>query len=371
MSCDLSIKRYCGLLMTALILTDCSPTSEVRELTTTPTTSAPYQLDFPLGLDEGSAIIPENNPLTEEKIELGKQLYFETKLSIDESISCASCHIPENGFADPEQFSTGVGGKKGGRQAPIVFNRIFTLQQFWDGRAATLEEQALGPVQNPIEMAMPDIETLAKRLESDANYVSLFKGAFPPEGSITADHIAKSIASFERTILAGNSPFDRFKAGDTNAMSAAAQRGYEIFKNEKKGNCETCHVGFNFSDENYYNLGIGMKSNKPDLGRYTIQKLEGYQGAFKTPTLRQITETAPYMHDGSQKTLKEVVSFYNKGGHSNKWLNSKIKPLNLDKNEEQDLIEFLKALSGEITWHGKEQKTKMISKRNSYIPLGK
>ncbi len=221
-----------------------------------------------------------------------------------------------------------------------------------------------GPVQNPIEMAMPDMETVAKRLGSDPEYGTLFKAAFPPEGAVTADHIAKSIASFERTILAGNSPFDRFQAGDTSAMSEAAQRGYEIFKNEKKGNCETCHVGFNFSDENYYNLGVGMEAKKPDLGRYEIQKLEGYQGAFKTPTLRQITETAPYMHDGSQKTLEEVVEFYNKGGHPNKWLNSKVKRLNLSKQEQQDLVEFLKALTGEITWYGKEQKPRMMSLKN-------
>ena len=152
--------------------------------------------------------------------------------------------------------------------------------------------------------------------------------------------------------------------GHTDAMSESAQRGYEIFKNEKKGNCETCHVGFNFSDENYYNIGVGMQAKNPDLGRHAIQELEGYQGAFKTPTLRQITETAPYMHDGSQKTLEEVITFYDKGGHANKWLNPKIKPLKLTKQEKHDLLEFLKALTGEISWYGKEKSSKMVSLKN-------
>ena len=353
-----------GLLLTAFLLAACSSSSDVAEPESTDKGPGPYELTFPLGLDAESAIIPEDNPVTEEKLKLGKRLFFETSISVDHSISCASCHVPENGFADPSQFSSGVGGKKGGRQSPPAFNRIFTLRQFWDGRAATLEEQALGPVQNPIEMAMPDMETVVKRLESDPEYVALFKAAFPPEGGVTAEHIANSIATFERSILAGNSPFDRFQAGDKSAMSEAAQRGYEIFKDENRGNCETCHVGFNFSDENYYNLGVAMDAKKPDLGRYAIQKLEGYQGAFKTPTLRQITQTGPYMHDGSQKTLEEVVDFYNKGGHANKWLNSKVKKLNLSKQDQKDLVEFLKALTGEVTWYGKEKEPKMMSLRN-------
>lgn len=353
-----------GFLLTAFLLAACSPSSEVAEQKSSDKGDGAYELTFPLGLDSESAIIPEDNPVTEEKLKLGKRLFFETSLSIDNSISCASCHVPENGFADPNQFSSGVGGKQGGRQAPTAFNRIFTLRQFWDGRAATLEEQALGPVQNPIEMAMPDMETVVKRLESDPKYVALFEAAFPPDGGITANHIAKSIATFERSILAGNSPFDRFQAGDKTAMSETAQRGYEIFKDEKRGNCETCHVGFNFSDENYYNLGVGMDTKTPDLGRYAIQELEGYQGAFKTPTLRQISKTAPYMHDGSQKTLEEVVDFYNKGGHANKWLNSKVKKLNLSKQDQKDLVDFLKALTGDVRWYGKEEKTPMVSLKN-------
>jgi cytochrome c peroxidase len=313
----------------------------------------PYKLTFPLGLSAESAVIPKDNPLTVEKIKLGKRIYFDKQLSIDRTLSCASCHIPEKGFADPNQFSSGVGGKKGGRQAPTVINRVFSARQFWDGRAESLEQQALGPMQNPIEMAMPSIDEVIGRLKADAGYVAEFQAAFPPEGSITAGNVAKAIASFERTVLSGNSPFDRFQAGDRSAMSEAAQRGYALFKDEKKGNCETCHASFNFTDENYNNLGVGMAAAKPDMGRYAETRLEGHQGAFKTPTLREIASTAPYMHDGSQKTLEEVVEFYNKGGHRNKWLSTKVKPLRLTKQEQQDLVEFLKALSGEVTWYGK------------------
>jgi cytochrome c peroxidase len=345
------------LALLTLSFTGCAPSPQVTEAPkeTVPAGPKPYKISFPLGLDAESANIPKDNPLTEEKVRLGMQLYFEKKLSSDESISCASCHIPEKGFADPSQFSAGAGGKKGNRQAPTVINRLFSTRQFWDGRAVSLEEQALGPVQNPVEMAMPSMEVVIERLTRDPSYVADFKAAFPPDGAITDVRVAQAIASFERTVLSGNSPYDKYAAGDKTAMSESAIRGLALFKDVKKGNCETCHVGFNFTDENYNNIGVGMAVKEPDLGYFTISKLEGHKGAFKTPTLREIASTGPYMHDGSQKTLEEVVSFYNKGGHKNKWLSTKIKPLNLTKQEQADLVEFLKALSGEVTWYGKGQ----------------
>lgn len=341
----------------ALTLFACSYRKEAGEKAKSkaPKGPTPYKLVFPLGLVAESAVIPKDNPLTVEKIRLGRRLYFEKGLSVDGSFSCASCHIPENGFADPEQFSTGVGGKKGNRQAPMVINRVFSAVQFWDGRAASLEEQALGPIMNPVEMGMPSMGVVVDKLKGDPTYVKAFQEAFPPDGAITPENVGKAIASFERTILSGNSPYDRFMAGDTTALSEAAQRGMKVFKDEKKGNCETCHASFNFTDENYNNIGVGMTAKEPDMGRYKVTELEGHQGAFKTPTLREIANTAPYMHDGSQKTLEEVVGFYDKGGHPNKWLSSKIKPLHLTKHEEQDLVEFLKSLSGEVTWYGKGQ----------------
>lgn len=344
-----------GVALLVLAMTGCGKPPEVAQKPKeeAPKGPVPYKISYPLGLDAESANIPKDNPLTEEKIKLGKKLYFEKGMSIDGSLSCASCHIPDKGFADPSQFSKGVGGKKGGRQAPTVINRLFSTKQFWDGRAASLEEQALGPVQNPVEMGMPSMAVVKEKLAADPSYVAEFKAAFPPDGEITDIHIAHAIASFERTVLSGNSPYDRFVAGDKSAMSESAQRGYALFKDPAKANCETCHVGFNFTDENYNNIGVGMAAAKPDLGYYAITKLEGHKGAFKTPTLREIASTAPYMHDGSQKTLEEVVSFYNKGGHKNKWLSTKIKPLKLTKQDESDIVEFLKALSGDLTWYGK------------------
>ena len=349
------ISRVGSLFLLVGFLANCSAPPQEPPKQATPIGPTLYKISFPTGLDPESANIPKDNPLTEEKIKLGKKLYFEKKLSVDETIACASCHIPEKGFADPSQFSSGVGGKKGGRQSPTVINRVFSTRQFWDGRAASLEEQAVGPVQNPVEMGMPNMDVVIQRLKADPVYVEAFKAAFPPDGAITDNHVAQAIASFERTVVSGNSPFDRFKAGDKTAMSESAQRGYELFKNEKKANCETCHVGHNFTDENYNNIGVGMGAKDPDLGYYKITKLEGHKGAFKTPTLREITSTAPYMHDGSEKTLEEVVEFYDKGGHKNKWLSTKIKPLHLTKQEKQDLVEFLKALSGDVTWYGKGQ----------------
>jgi cytochrome c peroxidase len=201
---------------------------------------------------------------------------------------------------------------------------------------------------------MPDMKVVIDRLKADPTYVSMFEAAFPGEG-ITEANVGKAIAAFERTILSGNSPFDRFTAGDKTAMSESAQRGLVLFRDENKGNCETCHVSFNFTDENYNNLGVGMAVKKPDMGRYLVTKLDGHQGAFKTPTLREIANTAPYMHDGSQKTLEEVIEFYDDGGHPNVWRSPKVKRLKLTRQERQDLVEFLKALSGEVTWYGKTQ----------------
>jgi cytochrome c peroxidase len=348
-------------LLAALLACTSSQKMEEKKSAEGPKGPTPYKLTFPLGLDPEAAIIPADNPLTVEKIKLGKRLYFEKRLSIDNSLSCASCHIPEKGFADPEQFSDGVGGKKGTRQSPTVINRVFSTRQFWDGRAASLEEQAVGPLHNPVEMAMPDPKIVEERLKGDSEYVALFKAAYPPDGSVTEEHLAKAIACFERTVLSGNSPFDRFMAGDKTAMSESAQQGYRIFKDVKKGNCETCHVNFNFTDENYNNLGVGMNAKNPDLGHYVVSKLEGHKGAFKTPTLREVANTAPYMHDGSDKTLEEVIDLYVKGGKPNKWLSAKMKPLNLTKQERQDLVEFLKALSGEVTWYGKEQDDRLAA----------
>lgn len=306
----------------------------------------PLKLNFPLGLNADSAYIPEDNPLTAEKVALGKQLYFDKRLSADNTVACATCHNPRFGFTDGQPVSSGMKGQKGGRSAPTTINRIFSVEQFWDGRAKDLEAQAIGPMANPIEMGFTH-EGVVKRVRGIKGYREQFLQVFGTE-EFTIDHVGKAIASYERTILSGNSPFDRFEAGDKTALSEAAQKGLALFRDKAKTNCVSCHAGSNFTDESYHNIGVGMEKEKPDLGRYEQTKEDSDRGGFKTPTLRDIALSAPYFHDGSAKTLEDVVEFYNKGGTKNQWLSKEIKPLNLTAGEKAALVEFLKLLTGEI-----------------------
>jgi len=294
-----------------------------------------YQLNEPLGLKKMR--IPKDNPLTKAKIELGKQLYFDTRMSGDNTISCASCHDPNKGWSNGAEFATGVRGQVGGRSAPTIINSGYQYFQFWDGRAEHVEGQALGPIQNPIEMDLT-LEQLVPKLNKIEGYRKQFQAVFGTD--VTSEGIAKAIGAFERTILSGNAPFDRYKAGDKTALSEAAERGRIVFFN--KASCSACHSGSNFSDGAFHNIGVGMKSEKPDLGRFEQTKLEGDRGGFKTPTLREIARTAPYMHDGSLKTLEEVVEYYNKGGVPNPQLDEEIFPLKLTEQQKADLVTFLK-----------------------------
>lgn len=292
---------------------------------------------------------PDDNPYSSAKAELGKVLYFDKRVSSDNSVACASCHAVEKAFTDGEAFSSGIGGQKGGRSAPTVINRAYSTLQFWDGRAASLEEQAKGPIANPVEMTAEKSadeahEATAKRLRALPGYVERFEKVFGPK-SLTIDNIAKAIATFERTVYSGNAPYDRYNAGDEKAMNESQVRGMKVFFN--KAACDSCHLGFNFTDGSYVNIGIGMDKLKPDLGRYEVSKRDEDKGAFKTPTLREIEHTGPYMHDGSLKTLEEVVEHYDKGGTKNEWLDARIKPLKLTPQDKKDLVAFLKALSGE------------------------
>ncbi|MGE5446640.1 MAG: cytochrome-c peroxidase [Ignavibacteriales bacterium] len=302
-----------------------------------------YHLDLPLGLDEFAIEIPKDNPLTKEKIALGGKLYFDPRLSANGTVSCASCHNPKLAFTDGQKASLGIRGQIGRRSAPTIINRVFGKTQFWDGRASSLEEQAKGPMINPIEMGNRDYDEVVKRLRNIKGYREGFKKAFGTE-EFTIEHIAEAIASFERTVVSGNSPFDKFESGgDEKAVSESAKRGLDIFRD--KGRCSECHAGFNFTDEKFHNTGAEMDKPNPDLGRYEITKKEEDRGAFKTPTLREIARTGPYMHDGSLKTLEEVVEFYDKGGIKNPNLDKEMKPLNLTDEEKRDLVEFLKTLN--------------------------
>jgi cytochrome c peroxidase len=295
----------------------------------------------PLGLMP--IIWPADNPYTPEKVELGRLLYFDPRLSADGSVSCASCHSPKFAFTDGAAVSTGIKGQKGGRSAPTVINRAYSLAQFWDGRAATLEEQAKGPMANPIEMASTH-DAVVDTVKKIAGYRVLFAKAFGTE-DITIDHVAKAIATFERTILSGNSAYDRYKAGQKTALTLSQVRGLQLFTG--KARCDECHEGINFSSNAYANLGIGSDKPEPDVGRFAVTKNPKDWGTFKTPTLREIANTGPYMHDGSLKTLEEVVDTYDKGGVPNQNLDSRIKALHLTDQDKKDLVAFLRSLSGE------------------------
>ncbi len=305
----------------------------------------PFQLTLPLGLEKDSLVIPTDNPLTKEKVELGKLLFFDKRLSANDTIACASCHVPSMAFTDGQPVSTGIHEQKGGRSAPTAINRVFSSAQFWDGRAATLEEQSVGPFANPIEHGFKDHDELVAKVKGIAGYQPLFERAFG-SSAITTDLIGKAIASFQRTLLSGNSAYDRFTQGnEEQALSANAQNGLRVFLG--KGQCLRCHFGFNFTDEQYHNLGVGSNKKERDAGRQAVTKKAEDTGAFKTPTLREIANTAPYMHDGSLATLREVVDFYDQGGLPNAHVDPVIKPLKLTEQEKKDLVEFMESLNGE------------------------
>ena len=291
--------------------------------------------EVPKGLPP--VVHPQDNPSSAAKIVLGKQLFFDGRLSRDNKVSCASCHDPKKGWSNGERFATGVGGKVGGRSAHTVINTAYNRFQFWDGREPSLEAQALGPIQNPIEMNMT-LPELVKKLNAVNGYRKQFRDVFGTD--VSALGIAKAIAAYERTVLSGDAPYDLFKAGDKSALTESAQRGMKIFFG--KGVCSACHSGPNFTDNAFHNLGVGMKSKELDKGREAESKLLGDRGSFKTPTLREIARSAPYMHDGSISTLEAVVEHYVQGGAPNDFLDEEIFPLKLTKQQKADLITFLK-----------------------------
>jgi len=355
--------------------------SEIKKFLDNPANHSVLSVELPEGLAAGkeAVYIPEDNPLTRAKIELGRQLYFDTRLSGDNTISCASCHSPSAGYGAHTQFGVGVKGQKGNRNSPTSFNRILSKTQFWDGRAGSLEAQAVGPIANPIEMGNTH-ESVVKFVTSNDGYRIQIEKIFG--GAPSIDHVGKAIAAFERTLITGSSPYDFYeplrkfeeaysedlddlatfekdepenfkkyvdlkKKSDANPISESAKRGRELFFSTKS-NCSACHVGVNFTDELYHNLGVGMDAAEPDLGRFAQTKVEKDKGAFKTPTLRNIELNGPYMHDGSQKTLEEVVEWYAKGGHPNPYLSDKIKKLELTAEDKADLVEFMKSLTGPL-----------------------
>lgn len=286
--------------------------------------------------------VPSGNVRHAAKIELGKQLFFDGRLSRNNKVSCAYCHIPGSGFSDPHPTSLGVDDLIGGRQAPTVLNTAFSPLLFWDGRAKSLEEQSLGPIQNPIEMA-ETLDHLVTKLGTVKGYRQQFRDVFDTE--ISPQGIAKAIAAFARTLISTNSAFDQYALGNKQAMNQAAIRGMALFKG--KARCMLCHNGPNFTDNQFHNLGVPQVGPlKVDLGRYDVTRQERDKNAFKTPTLRSILETAPYMHDGVFLNLEEVVEFLDKGGGANPNLSPLMNPLGLTQEEKADLLAFLEALTG-------------------------
>lgn len=301
----------------------------------------------PLGSEIQLAALP--NAPTPEQVRLGRWLFYDTRLSADGTIACATCHRPEHAFSEPTPHSTGIRGQQGGRKSPSFINAAVTLYPhfFWDGRAASLEEQALGPVANPIEMGATH-ESMIAAIQKAGAYAPYFKEAFGTD-AITKERVATAIAAYEKTRMSGNSPVDRWRLNrDEGAVSDQVKQGYELFFN--KGGCNQCHLGNNYTDSSFHNIGVGYDPKTKrfrDEGRSAISKDPAHTGAFKTPTLRDVAKHAPYMHDGSVATLKETVELYNRGGERNPNLDPKIRKLDLTPGEVDALVAFMEALNGE------------------------
>ena len=285
--------------------------------------AAADKVAVPAGLD-AYLPAPESNPITREKVELGKRLFFEKQLSRDNSIACATCHDPQRAFTDERPVGVGVGGRTGNRRVPRIVNRGYGKSFFWDGRAASLEEQVLQPIQNPKEMDLTLVEVTART-------------------GLPVETVRQALATYVRTILSGDAPYDRYLGGNPEALTAEQRAGLRLFRG--KAGCTACHLGPNFTDERFHNTGIGWPH---DEGRYGVTHAERDRGAFKTPSLREAARAAPYMHDGSLKTIEEVIDFYDQGGKPNPALDPEIRALKLTAEEKAALAAFLRALIGTV-----------------------
>lgn len=336
-----------------------------RAAPATPLAAAPdagtpaWELDNPIGpLPSPPAGSPADfaaTPwVTPEKVRLGRWLFFDARLSADGSVSCASCHRPAHGFSEPTAHSTGVRGQQGTRKSPPILNAAWPIYPiwFWDGRAASLAEQAKGPLANPVEMAMP-LDAVVATVAARPGYRRAFAEAFGDQ-RVDIDRIAEALAAYEATRLSGNSRADRFDSGDETALSPTERRGRELFFG--RAGCNKCHLGPNYSDARFHNLGAGWREPAPgappasgfaDPGRAAVTHDPRDTGAFKTPTLREVSRRAPYMHDGSLATLRDAVVHYRTGGIANPWLSPLSKPIELTATEVDALVAFLLALDGE------------------------
>lgn len=334
-----------GTLLLCTLLSGCNRTVSDRPI------GPEVQIPVPLGLPPLS--IPRNNPPTADAIALGRKLFYDKHVSVDATLSCASCHDPRDYFTDGKNVSSGVRGALGTRNAPTILNAAYLPFQFWDGRASTLEEQAAFPIADPHEMSQAHAADVSK-LGDDPAYRAMFKKTFGSE-DVTIGRVEAALASFERTALSGNSAFDRYRyGGQANALTPAQLRGFFVYLDPARGNCAACHTvdgkSALFTDGKFHNIGEGVNDagGFSDVGRFHETKVATDTGAFKTATLRNIAKTAPYMHDGSLKTLKQVVDFYAGGGNSNPYLDPEMKKIHLTPSDRSDLLEFLQSLTGDM-----------------------
>jgi cytochrome c peroxidase len=323
------VRRYVFLIL-ALVAGACSGSVDTAE---PPLVNVPS--DFP------PLPVPQENQLTAEKIALGKKLFYDKRLSRTEEVSCGSCHLQEHAFADPNSLSIGVHGMKGNRNAPTLANMAYNTSFFWDGGVPTLEQQAIAPIMNPVEMDM-SLSEVVTRLAADPEYVAMFRRAFdtvPSPGTVT-----RAIASFVRTLVSGNSRYDRFNRGDSSSLNASEKRGLSLYLSEKT-ECFHCHIGYNLSNNTFRNNAF--VGTVPDSGRARITGNPVDLGKFKVPTLRNIALTAPYMHDGSLATLEEVIEHYTTLSRAHGNLDPNIHPLTLSAQDKEDLIALLKSFTDE------------------------
>lgn len=327
--------RQLGAVLCGLVLAGCqAPAGQLH--------APAFNQLLQQNLRQSAAQMPvQNNSLRRETAEvaLGLRLFFEPKLSAGNRQSCASCHQPGRGFSNGEANAAGVNGQRGSRNVPTIYGMSAYKSFFWDGRAASLEEQALGPIQNPIEMneSLPNV---VAKLEATPYYRQRFREVFG--SGVTPDGIARALASFERALELKPSAYERYANGEMDAMNPAQLNGMGNFS--RQAHCATCHKGFNFTDNKFHNIGIGFDRPNPDPGRQAITQAPEDFGAFRTPSLKQLRQTGPYMHDGSQKSLREIVEYYDRGGNPNPNLSNEINPLNLSEQVKAELVAFLEAL---------------------------
>lgn len=303
-----------------------------------------WRAPTPRGLDPYLPL-PADNPQTEGKIALGRRLFFDRQLSADGSISCATCHDPARGFADSQPVAVGIRGRRGIRNVPSLLNRGYGETFFWDGRAATLEAQVVQPIDNPDELGS-FVSAVVTKLGRDRTYAAEFRQVFGRP--VTRADLARALASYVRTIRSGDAPFDRYESGEPAALTAQERLGLRVFRG--RGLCTSCHFGPTLSDERFHNTGVAWNGRAfTDEGRAAVTKNARDRGAFKTPSLRDVGRTAPYMHNGSLARLEDVVAFYSEGGRANPSIDSDLLPLRLTPIEQSALVAFLRSLSGVVT----------------------